>query len=48
MNKKNWKGISYISRKVDWEKFKSNTIIAVNALYLKKMNIYPTFYSNQT
>ena len=42
-SKYNRKGINFPSRKDDWKKFpiKNNPTIALNVLYLLKMNIYP-------
>ena len=37
LNKYNWEGMNYPSKKDDWEKFeKNNVTIAFNALYAKK------------
>ena len=42
LKKYNWKGINYASGKDDWKGFeKNNPKIALNVLYIKKMNIYP-------
>ena len=46
--KYNWKEINYPSGKDDWEKFeKNNPSIALNVLYVKKMNVYPAYISKQ-
>ena len=46
INKYNWKGINYPSGKDDWKKFENNySKIALNVLYVIKMNIYPTYIS---
>ena len=44
INKINWKGINYSSRKDEWKKFEKNSLtIAPNVLYLKELNIYPAY-----
>ena len=41
INKYNWKELNYPSGEDYWKKFeKSNPTIALNALYVKQMNIY--------
>ena len=42
INRFNWKGINYPSRKNAWENFeKNNPSMAANALYVKRMNVCP-------
>ena len=46
INKYNWQGIYFPSKKDDWKKFeKNNVTIALNVLYAKKEKIYPTYVS---
>ena len=46
INKYNWEGINYSSKKDDWKKFeKNNVAIALNVLYVKKEKIYPAYVS---
>ena len=46
-NKYNWKGINYPSGKNGWKTFvKNNPAIALNVLYVYKMNIYPATFQN--
>ena len=46
MNKYNWKGINYPSKIDDWKTFeKNNPTIALNILYIKEKEIYPTYIS---
>ena len=46
INKYNWQGIDFPSKKDDWKKFeKNNVTIALNVLYAKKEKIYPTYVS---
>ena len=48
INKHNWKGINQPSKKNYWKKFKKNNpTFALNVLYAKKMNIYPTYILKQ-
>ena len=43
MNRYNRKETNYSSRKGDWKKYeKTNPAIALNELYVKNNNIYPT------
>ena len=47
INKYNWKGINYPSGKNGWKTFvKNNPAIALNVLYVYKMNIYPATFQN--
>ena len=46
INKYNWDGINFPSKKDDWKKFgKNNVTIALNVLYAKKGKIYPAHVS---
>ena len=49
----NWKGINYLSRKDDWEKFEKNnpiiTIITLNVLHVFKKRIHTMLtFQNET
>ena len=45
-NIKNCEGINYPSEKDEWKKIESNNLtIALNALYIKKMDICPVYVS---
>ena len=42
----NWKGINYPAKTDYWKTFdKNNPTIALNILYIKENNIYPTYIS---
>ena len=46
INKYNWEGINFKSKKDDWKKIdKNNVTIALNVLYAKKEKIYPAYVS---
>ena len=45
INRYDWKRINYSSRKDDWKKFKKNNpTIFLNMLYVKKMEIHPSYF----
>ena len=46
MDKYNWAGINYLSKKDDGKQFdKNNPTSTLNALHAKEKNIYPVFVS---
>ena len=46
INKYNWEGINFSSKKDEWTKFeKNNLTIALNVLYTEKEKIYPAYVS---
>ena len=49
VNKYNWEGVNFSSKKDDWKKFeKNNVIIALNVLYAKKVKIYTAYVSKHS
>ena len=48
INKYNWKGIKYPSKRDDWKMFeKNNPTIALNILYIKEKEILPGYISKR-
>ena len=43
IDKCNWKGTNYPSRKNDWKKYDKSLTIAINALYAKKKKQYTIY-----
>ena len=49
IDKYNWEGTNYPSEKDDWKNFqKNNLTIALNVLFVKKMDICPTNLSKHS
>ena len=49
INKYNWKGIDFLSKKDDWKKFeKNNKKMALNVLYPKKKKYTQLIFQNIT
>ena len=46
INKCNWEGMNYPSKTEDWKRFEKNyRVIALDILYIKEMEICPTYLS---